>query len=166
MLSKAWGGSRVMSMVLTGVVAVGLSACGGGEGGEGCEHNCSNTGAGITTPVVITASLSLATPGYTLTAAPLQGFTLQTLSPVAVNWSGTPANSVQCVKLSNGVNGPFMAAQLSAVPASTFNFVPQIMPAVIGTYTGNVTLQAYSDTGCLLAISGASLTVPYAITVQ
>lgn len=155
-------------MMLSGVMALSLSACGGGEGGEGCEYGCSNTGngGGVTTPVVVTASLSLAAPGATVSAVSAQGFSLQSLSPVAVNWTSTPTGAVQCVKLSNGANGPFMSVQLSPVPASTFNFVPQIMPAAVGTYTGNVTLQAYSDQSCLLAISGATLSVPYTITVQ
>jgi hypothetical protein len=164
MSSKGRGGSRVVA--LAAVLALSLSACGGleGEGSEGCEHGCS--GVGTTPPVVGTASLALSAPGSVVTATLPQGFALTSLSGISVNWTSRPTGAVQCVKLSNGVNGPFMAAQLTPVTAGTFSFVPQVMPAVLGIHKGSVILQAYSDAGCLLAISGASLPVPYTVTVR
>ena len=151
-------------MMLAGVMALGLSACGGGEGGEGCEHSCSNTGTTVT-PVATTATLSLATAGFSISATLPQGFTLQSLGAIAVTWTSNTTAGVQCIKLSNGVNGPFLSDVVTPIASTTLSVSPQVMPAVAGTYTGNVTLQAYSDTSCALAISGASLVVPYSVTV-
>jgi hypothetical protein len=146
-------------------VALSLSACGGieGEGGEGCEYGCS--GAGTALPAV-TASLTLAIPGHSISSALPQRLGLQSLDPITVNWTSNAAGGVQCVKLVNGINGPFMTTQLTPVTAGTFSFVPQVMPAVLGIHKGSVTLQAYSDAGCLLAISGAFLSIAYTVTVQ
>lgn len=164
MTPRGWVGSRVVSTLLAGVALLGLSACGGGEGDEGCGSGCSNAGAGAALRV-ITATLSLTSPGGGITGNLSQGFALQSLAAVSVEWFSNPAGAVKCVKLSNGVNGPFVAVAITQISTPSFSFVPQVMPAAAGSYTGNVTLQAYSDAGCVLAIGGASLAVPYSITV-
>lgn len=163
--------------IATSLLSAVLVACGGGEGGEACEHGgCTTTTTGGTTgggtTTTVTATVTITSTTRVTASVPVN--TAATLAALTGTWavSGATVTTLPCITLSDSA-GYFTQVRLLAQASNgAFSVAPDLPPlpafpgVIPGVLSGILTVQAYSDANCTTPYAGGSTTVPYTVTVN